>query len=307
MRFTNSILFFAALGCAEGQVRVKITARELASTPVSKLLYGNFIESGFGRQVDGMWAEMLYNRSFESIPPKLGWLEQSKGAGDSARPWWHSGYEENEWRLVSKDGEATLGHTAYRGFRHGKQGAQIANRSASGNAVLAQDGVFLRAGMRYLFRGYVRSRRVQTITVGLYREGNLTQPLAEKRVTLRAADWNEVTADFFNGDFRGRATFGLTVPPGSDITADDFSLMPADNIGGWRKDVVEALKRVRPGIIRFPGGCYASAFNWRDGVGPRSGRQPRISEFWGGLEYNDVGTDEFLHLCRLIGAEPLNA
>ena len=304
VKLLSCIFFLATMAGAQGPLRVRIEARELTATPVSKLLYGNFIESGFGRQVDGMWAEMLYNRSFESIPPKRGWLNQSKGEDHSTKPWWHSGYEENEWRLAPGNSEAALQVTPFWGFHHGKQGARISNPSADRNAVLVQEGIFLRAGIQYRFRGYVRSGRDLTITVGLYREGDLRQPLAEKQVALRRGDWNEVTAEFPNAVFRGRATFGLTAPPASELSADDFSLMPADNLGGWRKDVVEALRKVRPGIIRFPGGCYASAFNWRDGVGPRSDRQPRISDFWGGLEYNDAGTDEFLQLCRMIGAEP---
>jgi alpha-L-arabinofuranosidase len=68
--------------------------------------------------------------------------------------------------------------------------------------------------------------------------------------------------------------------------------------------VVEGLRRVWPRIIRFPGGCFASFYHWRDGVGPRHERRPRESVFWGGLEYNDVGTDEYVQLCRMLRAEP---
>ena len=62
-------------------LRVTVTRDELAAKPISPMLYGNFIESGFGRQLDGMWAEMLFNRSFEEIPPfkdpVWGWLNRN--------------------------------------------------------------------------------------------------------------------------------------------------------------------------------------------------------------------------------------
>lgn len=86
---------------AQPSITIQVTAEELVREPVSPLIYGNFIESGFGRQVDGLWAEMLFNRSFESVPPyKEGtwrWLRSEPGAQLSGQPWWHSGYEEPAW------------------------------------------------------------------------------------------------------------------------------------------------------------------------------------------------------------------
>jgi alpha-L-arabinofuranosidase len=64
------------------------------------------------------------------------------------------------------------------------------------------------------------------------------------------------------------------------------------------------MKRVRPSIIRFPGGCFASFYNWRDGIGPGIDRNPREPAYWGGLENNDVGIGELVDLCREVGAEP---
>ena len=88
------------------------------------------------------------------------------------------------------------------------------------------------------------------------------------------------------------------------------------NVGGIRKALVDALKPLRPPMIRWPGGCFADSYNWRDGVGPRSARPVRTS-FWmdseslakqaGGpqrFEPNSFGTSEFMRFCRLTGAEP---
>lgn len=78
-----------------------------------------------------------------------------------------------------------------------------------------------------------------------------------------------------------------------------------DNIGGIRRDVVEALCRLHPPVIRWPGGCFADDYHWEDGVGPRKDRPRRVNLWWGkSIETNGFGTHEFIEFCRLIGARP---
>lgn len=76
------------------------------------------------------------------------------------------------------------------------------------------------------------------------------------------------------------------------------------NINGYRKDVVEAFKELQIPVLRWPGGCFADTYHWRDGVGP-AGERPAIKNvFWGGtMEDNSFGTDEFFQLCELIGCK----
>jgi alpha-L-arabinofuranosidase len=77
------------------------------------------------------------------------------------------------------------------------------------------------------------------------------------------------------------------------------------NINGIRKDVVDALKELKIPVLRWPGGCFADEYHWRDGIGPYENRPKMINVHWGGvLENNHFGTHEFLELCELIGAKP---
>lgn len=77
---------------------------------------------------------------------------------------------------------------------------------------------------------------------------------------------------------------------------------PIPNVNGVRKDVVDALKQIRVPIMRWPGGCFADTYHWKDGVGPQEKRKPIANRYWGGgLEDNSFGTDEFLALCEEIG------
>lgn len=73
------------------------------------------------------------------------------------------------------------------------------------------------------------------------------------------------------------------------------------NQHGYRLD---ALKRIRPSIIRWPGGCFADTYHWEDGVGPLADRPVRTNHWWKREEPNTFGTHEFIQWCRLLGAEP---
>jgi len=79
---------------------------------------------------------------------------------------------------------------------------------------------------------------------------------------------------------------------------------PIPNTRGIRNDVVAALKNLGVPVVRWPGGCFADEYHWRDGIGPRDQRPRRINTHWGGvIETNDFGTHEFLDFCQQIGAE----
>src|ERR1043165_1234403 len=81
---------------------------------------------------------------------------------------------------------------------------------------------------------------------------------------------------------------------------------PIENIGGLRLDVMKALRDLGVPILRWPGGCYADTYHWRDGIGPIESRPRTLGESCGSrvVEDNGLGTHEFVRLCREIGAEP---
>jgi alpha-N-arabinofuranosidase len=87
---------------------------------------------------------------------------------------------------------------------------------------------------------------------------------------------------------------GIWVEPGSSIP----------NINGYRRDVVEALQRLHVPVVRWPGGCYADTYHWRNGIGPRDKRPVTINYSWGGVEQrNQFGTAEYFNFAELIGAK----
>ncbi len=76
------------------------------------------------------------------------------------------------------------------------------------------------------------------------------------------------------------------------------------NINGMRTDVVEALKEMQIPVLRWPGGCFADEYHWKDGIGPKEKRKKMINTHWGGVvEDNSFGTHEFMELCRQLGCK----
>jgi alpha-N-arabinofuranosidase len=93
----------------------------------------------------------------------------------------------------------------------------------------------------------------------------------------------------------GRCIYdGIWVGEGSHIA----------NTRGIRNDILAALKHLNIPVLRWPGGCFADEYHWRDGIGPRDKRPRRINTTWGGvIETNAFGTHEFMDLCEMIGAD----
>jgi alpha-N-arabinofuranosidase len=77
------------------------------------------------------------------------------------------------------------------------------------------------------------------------------------------------------------------------------------NTNGVRNDVIDALKKLKIANLRWPGGCFADTYHWKDGIGPKDKRPTMVNAWWGGVtEDNSFGTHDFLNMCELLGAEP---
>ena len=313
---------------AQQPIPIKVFAERTSGIPISRLITGNFIESGIGREVDGMWSEMIYNRTFQKdIPPFTtpvwGWLQMDKENYNKNAPFWHSGYEEYDWELINPiepDLKRTQGEESHIGFNS----LILSNESDGSVSGIKQKGVYIEQGRTYrfsLFGGYysgwgqksspsldgyppVYKELLQTKTVTVCFVSEETKDTLFAKKLEFASTQQQFDMEFAPGNFTGRATVEIYYRWKGNVVLSWCSLMPADNMNGWRKETVEALKEIGPPIIRFPGGCFASFHRWQDGIGPRNQRTPEVSYFWGDLEPNDVGIDEFLTLCGMIGSKP---
>jgi alpha-N-arabinofuranosidase len=176
--------------------------------------------------------------------------------------------------------------------------------AAAGMTGLAQDEFCIQAGERYVGSLWTRGKASAGLVVRLV-SGDKT--LAEHKAGTPTANWRELKFDLRPRVCDANATLQIAVPQGGKVWLDQISMMPQSwqAAGGFRPDLLEAVAALKPPIIRWPGGCFASPYRWKDGIGPQSQRRVTPRELWDDLDINSLGTDEFIELCRRVGAEPL--
>jgi len=130
--------------------------------------------------------------------------------------------------------------------------------------------------------------------------------LASARFPACSGRWEKRSVALLSRGQTDRAVFELRVEGQGRAWVDKLSLMPNDNVQGWRRDVVASIRDVRPAILRWGGStCDPGEYRWKSGIGDRDQRPPFRNLVWGRIDPNDVGIDEFCQFCNLTGAEPL--
>jgi alpha-N-arabinofuranosidase len=133
--------------------------------------------------------------------------------------------------------------------------------------------------------------------------------IALNRPHIQPGQWCQLRSVFHvsNADVpRGaRLKLRLLIPAQSTILLDQVLLSPTDAIEGWDPEVVHLLRNMRLSVLRFPGGNFVSGYHWQDGIGPIEQRPGKPNPAWPEWEPNHVGTNEWLTLCELVGAEPM--
>ncbi len=171
-----------------------------------------------------------------------------------------------------------------------------------GEAGLAQGKLAITAGERY--RGSLWARGVGAqLTVRLAAGPRV---LATAELKKPFADWRELRFELRPTASCADATLQIAVA-GAPVELDQVSLM-ADSVardGGYRPDLLAAIEGLRPPLVRWPGGCFAEYYNWRDGLGPQDCRVKYPISIWDDQDTNSYGTDEFLRMCERLGSAPL--
>ncbi|MFA6240823.1 MAG: family 16 glycoside hydrolase, partial [Candidatus Hydrogenedentales bacterium] len=162
---------------------------------------------------------------------------------------------------------------------------------------IAQDGICVEAGVKYI--GSVWLRGKGDLTVGL-RAGDEWQ---EQNFPVAADAWSELPLTFVPDVSSDAATLAITLDGAGDIYVDQCTLHRSDT--PYRPALYEYVKGIRPTFIRWPGGCYAEHYRWKDGIGAHADRITKPNYTWGGLDPNSYGTLEFLEMCEDLSCEPV--
>jgi alpha-N-arabinofuranosidase len=284
---------------------IHVDAAHSTGPAIPRTIFGTFLEPIGNSTYNGLWAEILENPSLEmglwdtnhirqmieerpslarasQLDLPLPWEPLNPGQGN--RYELRTGDAANSWmslRIFGVPGEPT-------GIR--QQVWLPVHRT------LSYDGSF--------YARHVSGPSGLTLSL---RQHNGDAVLASAHVDASAGAWTKYTfhLEIPEGKLHrlDPADFVLEVEGDENVDVDEFSLMPADALDGLDPDAIAMAKSLETPLMRF-GGNFTSGYHWRDGIGPRDKRVSMRNLAWGIPEYNTFGTDEFLHFCNLIGAEP---
>lgn len=171
-------------------------------------------------------------------------------------------------------------------------------------AGLAQRPMAIRAGEVYRGSLWLRGDAPRGVTVRFV-VGNMVA--AEQTLPAPSDSWQEYAIELKPTASADDAELQVGLRGPGAVRLDQVSLMPDSwrQQGGFRPDLLDAVAQLRPPVIRWPGGCFASPYRWKDGIGPQHKRRPHPITIWDDKDVNSFGTDEFIAMCRRVGAEPL--
>jgi len=287
---------------AENSVKLSTEKR---GEPISKYIYGQFIEH-LGKCIyGGLWAEMLQDRKFYyEIKDKFDpWTYRNE-------PYWDTDYyrclSASPWQVIGPKGTVTMDSVNPYTGKHSPVIHGNKNNSKTG---IKQSWLTLKKGQKYVGRIILTGdKKAAPITVQLVLKNGKTLSNEIRNISSEYKEYPlEFVAPASCGDY-GDVELEIFTQKEGNFKIGTISLMPADNVKGWRKDVVSLLKELNAPVYRWPGGNFVSGYNWRDGIGqPRDKRPPRKNPAWQGVESNDVGIHEYMELMEMIDAEPFVA
>ncbi len=247
--------------------------------PLSPFIYGQFIEH-LGRCIyGGIWAEMLEDRKF----------------------FYAIGAKESPWRAVGAPDAVTMASDSP---FVGAHSPVIRSEGAASGVGLAQGALAIIGGKQYTGRIVMAGDpSMAPVRVSLV-WGDRPSDRETIVVSKLDATYRTIPLAFRGGAATESGRLEIVADGKGSLRVGTVSLMPADNVEGFRSDVLALLRELNAPVYRWPGGNFVSGYNWRDGIGDRDRRPPRKNPAWQGVEHNDVGIHEFLALCRLIGTEP---
>lgn len=258
--------------------------------PLSPLLYGGFIEH-IGQLINhSLWSEVLDDRKFyygviampESKPdtPRamLSFVQKWVAVGamssiqmDSERP-----YVGKHSPIISVNGQEPIG--------------------------IAQNELALKASVPYLGRIVVWADSGVKVVVKLTWGNGPEQMVSQKISTTK--NWKTQQFKLNPKVNTQSARIEIVATGNGRFGVGAVSLMPADNVQGFRADMVANMKELKCPILRMPGGNFVSAYDWKNTIGDPDLRPPIYDPVWHMAQTNDVGVDELLNFCELIGSQP---
>jgi alpha-L-arabinofuranosidase len=294
-------LWFTGLAAQSAlPARVTVDARTVEAE-IDPLLYGHFLEFMFEGVKGGLAAELVRDRGFDDAPNAIG----------LPRYWERYPDDRNDDYGLSFRWDDSVAYPIIH-VHFPEIPVQRSLRVDASRGVVERRGVFqsripVRAGVE--LRGYLWIK-----TDGY--EGPIHVALEEDIVGGRVhdealipavapGDWTRYAFSLHPQRDDPLARFAILFPGRGRVWLDQVSLLPGDAVDGIRADVLQPIRDLKPAFLRWPGGNVAQDYRWEWGIGPRDQRPTWVNLSWRNEpEPGDIGTAEYVHLARLVGAEP---
>jgi len=290
---------------SDAPIEVQIT-RPATPRTIPTSVFGSFLEPIGKSTYGGLWADALENPSFEgglwsagNVANMLRTRPELQRASQLGIPLpWEPLDQAQGNRYLPVWGDAA------------NSSRSLLIMSMPDKEVGVRQMVYLPVHRELTYTGSVWLKHVRgpaQVTVSLRARNQEGRVLATQELDAAATKWTKYTFQLVLK--QGQVAplepvdFVIALKDDARVEVDQASLMPADNIDGMDPDEIAMARDLHSPLIRF-GGNFTSAYDWRDGIGPRDKRIGRLNVSWGIPEYNTFGTDEFLEFCKLINAQP---
>jgi alpha-L-arabinofuranosidase len=279
---------------AAGKITANIDAQQV-SAPISKYLYGGFIEHGGMLMYRSLWAEIVDDRKFyfpiTSVDPPAPARRQAGGP--------FRGMALRRWKPVGPDEVVTLDKD--QPFV-GDQSPRITLDASTPHGI-KQSSIPLVNGKQYNGRIWLKGTPGSKATVSLI-WGSGANDKQTITVAPLTAQYKKYALSFTAKADTAEGAIEISGTGSGNFHVGTLSLMPSDNVDGFRPDTIALLKDLHAGMWRLPGGNFISDWVWYDSIGDIDKRPPMLDDAWHAMQTNDLGIDELMTLCRLIGVDP---
>ena len=182
---------------------------------------------------------------------------------------------------------------------------RIENEAKSGETGIMQEPLFISKGETYSCSLYMKGEASRGVRISI--SDNQGTASIETTLKVDSTDWKKYEFTFTPKHTIKNAAIRIGLPGKGTVWVDVLSLYAksALDCGGYRADLLQAIKELQPATIRYPGGCFASQYRWKDGIGSPTERTVHPHVIWDDRDMNEYGTDEFLRMCDIVGAKPV--
>ena len=266
---------------------------------LSPYVFGHNLEHTRAAVNGGLSAQMLRNRKFAGKPSRnRGVAAEWRGVGE--RAFFQLLWEEAYTRHIGCEKMS----------RRNEMQSQSVQNIYGGLCGIAQDGLVIRAGKSYELRLVTKCSLPVTLTAELTDRAWETVYAAHE-LKLCPGNWQTSAFELSPKKDDNEATLRFVFSEKAEVLFGAVSMLPEGHFHGMRADVVKCLKEIGPTIIRWPGGNFAGEYRWKDGLLPSDMRAPleaamedETQPYTHGYDYHEISTDDFVALCREVGAEP---